>query len=55
MLAVSLVVILTLPALQAGIRPGSDADALTLLDQGDLGADLDSFSNDLCDPVLGRA
>lgn len=37
--AVGLVIVLALLTLQAGVELGADADALTRLDQRDLGAD----------------
>lgn len=42
LLAVGLVFILALPAVEAGIRLGSDADALAGPDQGDLGSNTES-------------
>ena len=45
--AVGFVVVLTLAAVQTSPGLGADADTLTLLDLGDLGADPDCLANDL--------
>jgi hypothetical protein len=50
-LTVCLIVILALPALKAGIALGTDTNTLALLDQGHLGSDTDSLSNNLWYPT----
>jgi hypothetical protein len=50
-LAVGLVVVLALAALEARVTLRADTDALALLDQGDLGADADGLADDLCVPA----
>ena len=47
-LAVRLVVVLALPALEAGVALRTDADALTLLDQRYLRSYTDRLADDLC-------
>ena len=46
--AVGLVVVFALAAVEARVGLGTDADALALLDQGDLGADANSLADNLC-------
>lgn len=46
--AVRLVLVLALPAVEAGIRLRADADALAGLDEGHLGPDTQRRSDDLC-------
>jgi hypothetical protein len=48
LLAVCLVVLLALRAVQAGRDLGTNADAVSDLDRGHLGPDLDCGSHDLC-------
>ena len=46
--AVRLVIVLALPAAQAGPGLGADADALALLGQGDFRPDANDAADDLC-------